>query len=208
MKIFKTPKGTELPILDLRGKDYLQVAHRLVWFRETHPEWSISTEFIQISDMHAIAKATILNEKGTIVATAHKSEDKKGFQDFIEKAETGAIGRALAACGYGTQFAPELDEHSRIVDSPVYRPRIAPQANKTQRAPSYQAPHKATPEGSGALTAKQLQLIHYIRDKNNIKEPDYIRIVKEVGGVDSDNKIPFAKVSDVLGALGGTNAGK
>lgn len=85
---------------------------------------------------------------------------------------------------------------------------VTPQANKTQRAPSYQPPHKATPEGSGALTAKQLQLIHYIRDKNNIKEPDYIRIVKEVGGVDSDNKIPFAKVSDVLGALGGTNAGK
>jgi hypothetical protein len=29
------------------------------------------------------------------------------------------VGRALAMLGYGTQFAPELDEGDRIVDSPV-----------------------------------------------------------------------------------------
>ena len=33
-------------------------------------------------------------------------------------AETGAIGRALALCGYGTQFSTELEE-SNVVDSPV-----------------------------------------------------------------------------------------
>ena len=38
-----------------------------------------------------------------------------------EKAETKAVGRALAMLGYGTQFAPELDEGERIVDSPVER---------------------------------------------------------------------------------------
>ena len=43
-KTFKTPKGTELPLLDLRGKDYLMVAHRLVWFREEHSDWTIETE--------------------------------------------------------------------------------------------------------------------------------------------------------------------
>ena len=37
----------------------------------------------------------------------------------MEKSETGAIGRALANLGYGTQFAPDLDEQDRIVDSPV-----------------------------------------------------------------------------------------
>lgn len=31
---------------------------------------------------------------------------------------TGAIGRALAMCGYGTQFAPELEEGPRLADSP------------------------------------------------------------------------------------------
>ena len=119
MKTFKTAKGTELPLIDLKGKDYLQVAHRLVWFREEHPDWSINTEYIQIDENKAIAKATVSNELGKTISTAHKCEDKKGFADFAEKAETGAIGRALASCGYGTQFAPELDEHHRIVDSPM-----------------------------------------------------------------------------------------
>jgi hypothetical protein len=39
-----------------------------------------------------------------------KMETRDDFADFVEKAETGAIGRALAMCGYGTQFAPELSE--------------------------------------------------------------------------------------------------
>lgn len=118
----KTAKGTELPIIQLKGKDYLQVAHRLVWFREEKPEWSIETEFLQITDLHSIAKATIRNEQGRIIATGHKREDAKHFADHNEKSETGAIGRALALCGFGTQFAPDLDEEHRIVDSPVVKP--------------------------------------------------------------------------------------
>lgn len=118
--MFKTPKGTELPLLNLKGKDYLVVAMRLVWFREEHPDWSITTEIIQSTDTHSIVRASILDPKSSvIVATAHKREDLKHFLDHLEKAETGAIGRALALCGYGTQFAPDLDEGDRIVDSPV-----------------------------------------------------------------------------------------
>ena len=39
--------------------------------------------------------------------------------DYIEKAETGAIGRALAMCGYGTLQAPGFDEQDRLADTPV-----------------------------------------------------------------------------------------
>ena len=139
MKTFKTSKGTELPLLDLRGKDYLQVAHRLVWFREDHPDWSIQTEIFRLEDKSALAKATIRDASDRIMATSHKCEDVKGFADFQEKAETGAIGRALALCGYGTQFAPDLDEGERIVDSPQARPQtpkqIAPAGQETYRVP-------------------------------------------------------------------------
>ena len=118
---FKTPKGTELPMLDLRGKPYLQVAHRLVWFREEHPDWPIITEIVEQDQTHAIVRATIKlnNLVDGVLATAVKREDKVSFPDFLEKAETGAIGRALALCGYGTQFAPELDEGERLADSPI-----------------------------------------------------------------------------------------
>ena len=120
MKSFKTPKGTELQILSLKGKDYLQVAQRLVWFREERQTWSIETEFLKLEDKFAIARAVIRNETGIPMATAHKREDAAHFPDFMEKAETGSIGRALALCGYGTQFtADELDEGARIVDSPI-----------------------------------------------------------------------------------------
>lgn len=118
-KTFKTPKGTELPLLELQGKPYLQVAHRLVWFREEHPLWTIETEQLTVDQERAIFLARIKDEGGRLIATATKHETKAGFQDFIEKAETGAVGRALAMCGYGTQFAPELEEGDRLADSPT-----------------------------------------------------------------------------------------
>lgn len=119
-RCYKTAKGTELPLLNLRGKQYLEVKFRLVWFREDHPDWSIETELISVTDVSAYARATIRDETGRVIATSHKFESIQGFPDFIEKAETGAIGRALALIGYGTQFcADELDEGKRIVDSPV-----------------------------------------------------------------------------------------
>lgn len=119
-RTYRTPKGTELPILSLRGKDYLEVKFRLVWFREEHPDWSIETEILSATENSAYARATIKDEQGRIIATSHKFETKQGFPDFIEKAETGSIGRALALIGYGTQFcADELDEGDRIVDAPI-----------------------------------------------------------------------------------------
>lgn len=119
-RTYRTPKGTDLPLLNLRGKEYLEVKFRLVWFREEHPDWSIETTLLSVTPESAYARAEIKDEQRRVVATSHKYEDRKGFPDFIEKAETGAIGRALALCGYGTQFcADELDEGERIVDSPI-----------------------------------------------------------------------------------------
>jgi hypothetical protein len=136
-RTYRTPKGTELPILNLRGKDYLEVKFRLVWFREEHPDWSIETEILSATETSAYARAIVKDEQGRIIATSHKFETKQGFPDFIEKAETGAIGRALALIGFGTQFcADELDEGDRIVDAPV--------EHNTRRAAS-PAPVKAAP---------------------------------------------------------------
>lgn len=121
MNTFKTAKGTELPVLNLKGKDYLEVKYRLIWFREEHPDWTIETQLVAAEDKSAMMKATVKDESGRVLATSHKVENAAGFPDYLEKAETGAIGRALALCGYGTQFAHELEEGERIVDAPVQR---------------------------------------------------------------------------------------
>ncbi|MCK5296356.1 MAG: hypothetical protein KAJ75_05670 [Alphaproteobacteria bacterium] len=123
MKPIKLKSGTELPLMNIKGKPYLQVAHRLVWFREEHPDWTIRTK-IEGSDMEAgwvVIKAGIMDENDRLIASAHKRETKTGFADYIEKAETGAIGRALAMCGYGTQYEPDMDEGDRLADAPTTR---------------------------------------------------------------------------------------
>jgi len=99
--------------------DYLPVAARIAWFRKDYPYWSIITEVEQLADKAVIMKATIKDMLGAVIATARKKETEAGFPDYIEKAETGAIGRALAMCGYGTLQAPEFDEQDRLADAPV-----------------------------------------------------------------------------------------
>ena len=99
--------------------DYLPVAARIAWFRKDHPYWSIMTKVEKWGDKAVVMKATIKDMLGTVIATARKKETEIGFPDYIEKAETGAIGRALAMCGYGTLQAPEFDEQDRVADAPV-----------------------------------------------------------------------------------------
>lgn len=120
MHEIKLKSGTILPLMNLKGKAYLQVAYRLVWFREEHPDWSIVTEFIYQDKESAFCKATIMTPTGQIMAVSHGEESSKDFAfGHREKSETKAIGRALALVGYGTQFEPEFDENERVVDSPL-----------------------------------------------------------------------------------------
>lgn len=120
--------------MDLKGKKYLKVMWRLVWFREEKPLWCIDTEMVAQTENHAVFRAKIYDDNMCLKASGYGSESVKDFRDFIEKAETKAIGRALAMLGYGTQFAPELDEEDRIVDSPVQR-KNAPEAPETPPEP-------------------------------------------------------------------------
>ncbi len=106
---------------NLKGQQYLDVKWRLMWLREEHPQARIATEMVHLDTEQKLAvfKAEVsIPDKGS--ATGFGSETERDFpQGWVEKAETKAIGRALAALGFGTQFALELDEGDRVVDSPV-----------------------------------------------------------------------------------------
>src|SRR6266550_7127767 len=153
-------------------KDYLPVQWRLVWFRELCPEGTITTEMLDLNRSEecetevsvwndatrkyekvikracgvAVFRATVTDGKGGS-ATGTKTENAASFADYLEKAETGAIGRALAGLGFGTQFTgDELDEGERIADAPV------------ERKPSYDPDKPCSPQQCDTANRLQKQL--------------------------------------------------
>jgi hypothetical protein len=122
--------------INLKGKMYLPARRRVQWMRGEpvpHPDWTIDTEIVEhragkrvspmkVEDGYAIVRANIYDETGRLISTGLKSEYSENFMDYLEKAETGAVARAAALAGYGTESALDLDEGvdgGRIADSPV-----------------------------------------------------------------------------------------
>ena len=130
-------------LMKLKGNDYLEVKWRLVWFRSEHPHGRVTTE-VQECDPeggYARVKARVEYDVfdgggGQVLAAAESTgtDTAKDFADFLEKAETKAIGRALAALGYGTQFAEDHemlnpDGTPHVVDAPIDRKKYSNGSN-------------------------------------------------------------------------------
>jgi len=154
-KTVTSPKGNQLPLTNLKGKDYLMVAYRIQWLNEdtTVAKFDIATDFVLLNDDQTIARAkvSLYDQTGALLrsATATKRETKKDFSDHTEKAETSAIGRALAMLGYGTQFAiADLDEGERLADSPLEKTDASVTKSSFRKKPSIVSatPEVATPE--------------------------------------------------------------
>jgi hypothetical protein len=111
------------------GKLYLPAAYRIVWFRDECPDWGIVTTLVEggYEAGYATVKAEIFNPEGRLIASDYKTENRQAFPaGWVEKATTGAVSRALALTGFGTQFSPELDDDS-------YSPASNPQPMLRQR---------------------------------------------------------------------------
>ena len=96
-------------VTTVSGRDYLEVKWRLVWLRSEHPLAVIETAMQSLAEGMAVFKARVRTPDGA-EATGWGSETASDFSDFIEKAETKALGRALAALGYGLQFCEDFDD--------------------------------------------------------------------------------------------------
>lgn len=150
------------------GREYLHVAHRLLWLRAEHPEAIITTQLLHF-DWQAgwflfHARVEI---PGLGVAEGTGSETRESFpKGPCEKAETVAIGRALAALGYGTAFALADFEEGRLADSPVGTPTPTTTATTSTTPPANGTGAQSRPtapagNGNGNLaTGAQLKLIY------------------------------------------------
>jgi hypothetical protein len=110
--------------ISLKGKQYLPARRRVQWLRSDHPDWGINTDIVRLDWDAGIAvvRAEVTDDTGRLIGAGTKTETRKGFPDFLEKAETGAIGRAVAVAGYGTEDALDLDEGEHVADSPIQQP--------------------------------------------------------------------------------------
>lgn len=105
----------------VNGNDYLEVKWRLVWLRSEHPNAHIESELVSNDGNRAVFRARVTIPDGGS-ATGWGTEDAVTFPNYFEAAETKAVGRALAALGFGTQFCPDFEfgaEEGRVVDAPV-----------------------------------------------------------------------------------------
>ena len=107
-------------------------------------------------------------------ATGWGSETSQDFADYIEAAETKALGRALAALGFGTQFTRDYDfaeaaaataPRQQVVDAPVGLPQAVTTHRTLNTVPSTSngnnAPARPAANGN-SLTDKQLKAIYAI----------------------------------------------
>tara|TARA_R110000744_G_scaffold66022_1_gene134966 strand:+ start:5688 stop:6287 length:600 start_codon:yes stop_codon:yes gene_type:complete len=108
-------------IVMIHGKEYKTVALRVYEFRGTHSieeGWSIQSAIIYHDTDRCIVSATI-SHKNIVVGCGHAEEyrdaSKINATSALEVAETSAIGRALASCGYaGTEYASANEVGSAI----------------------------------------------------------------------------------------------
>ena len=156
--------------------DYLEVRWRLVWLREVHPDALIETKLLAHDANSAIVWANVVIPGGGS-ASGIGSETYDDFRDFHEKAETKAIGRALAGLGFGTQFCPDHDfgsEHGYVVDSPVGRSDGAGATFRPRDGSTTRNHVRGGPGGNGGTgqeaTPRQLKFIQAIAREHGISD--------------------------------------
>ena len=97
-------------ITNIRGKEYQTVAVRVTKFREAFPNYALPSSVVLRDEECVVMQAMIADDAGRVLATGHAEEYRKASQinktSALENCETSAIGRALAAFGFGgTEFA-------------------------------------------------------------------------------------------------------
>ena len=117
----------QLPNDDGSMSLYLDVKYRLLWFRLHHPDGKIDSEIVHVDDKSAVVCCRLYADKKDAAdqfvakscAQRYATQEKFGDR-YLEVAETAAMGRVLAAAGYGTQFCGNADlMEDIIVDAPL-----------------------------------------------------------------------------------------
>lgn len=110
---------TDTGITNIRGREYQTVALRVSKFRDNFPKYALTASVVFRDEECVVMQAQIADETGRVLATGHAEEYRKASQinrtSALENCETSAIGRALAAFGFGgTEFASANEVQNAI----------------------------------------------------------------------------------------------
>ena len=98
--------NAEIKKIDIRGKQYAEVAQRVTAFRKLEPNGEIRTQMLSFENGVCVFRATIFDGEGKVLASGHAYEKESNGNinktACIENCETSAVGRALAFCGFGS----------------------------------------------------------------------------------------------------------
>ena len=93
--------------INIKGKEYITVNERLIYFRnkEVFTNWGIIESIVSLDDKEGIFKVEILDGDGDIIVSAHAQEYRDSSYinktSFLENGFTSALGRALGYLGIG-----------------------------------------------------------------------------------------------------------
>ncbi len=174
--------------------EYLEVKWRLLWLRNEHPNAVIDTELVRLEREEAVFKARV-SIPGGGSATGWGSESIGDFRDFVEKAETKAIGRALAALGFGTQFCQDHEfgaANNWVVDAPVELNARDREPRRVLRERGAEPAARVNASSSGNITTaaqlqqateRQVKFIHAIAREAGLDEAELESWSEELYGV-------------------------
>jgi hypothetical protein len=159
---------------NIKGKQYVEVNQRLLYFRqnEKYSGWSIENEIVSMSNDSVVMRCIVRNAEGVVIASAHAQEDRTSSMinktSYVENCETSAVGRALAfvdAIGVETSIASAEE-----VDMAIAKQESAP------------ATSTAKPEIKGD-DVFQKAVDHLKSTDKESREAAYESIIAKYGGV-------------------------
>lgn len=122
--------------IDFKGKKYVLVADRVLYFNETYPKGCITTELVSATDSNDVTmKAEVYPDgiSGRMFTGYSQATWGEGYinqTSALENAETSAVGRALAFMGIGViESIASIDE---IKKTSYPTKKVEPQLSTTE----------------------------------------------------------------------------
>ena len=160
---------TKLKTVNIKGKEYVEVNERVIYFRENFKDWALTTEIVELDDTRCVMKASIFDKNDRLIATgtAYEKESSSFINktSFIENCETSAWGRALSnlAIGIDNSIGSADEVKNAIKNSNTKKTKITKEI--------YEAMLSACKDGNGDVVEMRMGKYEMTKaQENNLKK--------------------------------------